>query len=420
MITDAKALINQYRVVLGEWVSERQVTELDRRLIREIEVSSSKDSFWTDIIAITSWSQIVHPEVSSTVSAIQWDLVIAEVSGVASITLRSRFLVRLFKSPIAKRVLVISSPTEQGNIKALLGEHFDELERTRWQLQDIYPNAMPIALLRFEVVDYERSPEEIVCIQRYENIARRLANHGAFRQARLRLASSSIYAAEESLRRLRNQLVHSDAGELLQNPELDSRVSTDPRYDDALIELDKDKLASNQGELLEELTATLHAFGSVRVDAKFQALAKALQSAGHKDSGSHTWVYASYRATISYVASSLGELAERVYQLYGSLSPQEAQRSISEFRTDGGILVSSSALLEGADFTTDTLVLYDIPDSRNVIYQLVSRLILSRSASSGTRPTILVLHDTSSTIPMEERRFQKFTTVIRDFVADDL
>ena len=59
--------------------------------------------------------------------------------------------------------------------------------------------------------------------------------------------------------------------------------------------------------------------------------------------------------------------------LHGSMNYEDRQTSIEQFRSTGGVLMATSAVLSGGIAIPDVtdLVLYDVPDSVNALQRIL-------------------------------------------------
>ena len=258
------------------------------------------------------------------------------------------------------------------------------------------------------VVEYERSPSEVDFLRQLRNFAKQLSKGpvGSLqRSLLLRTASSSLYAAEQTISRLRNRIAHVD---------LFSAVDADRAEETISVDVDQlDELSDDAAELgfkqtgseadLKMVTKILNALDEVTDDNKFQALAsllKRIMGAGATRVG----VFAAYAATVSYLKPSLQELLEEsVYELTGMMPYEERSASLSQFRRQGGVLVCSPQIVVGTDLNLDAAIVYDLPRSPTAMKQLLARFF----RPSGKAPaTVYLLRDLSGAIPGEEELFR--------------
>jgi ERCC4-related helicase len=119
------------------------------------------------------------------------------------------------------------------------------------------------------------------------------------------------------------------------------------------------------------------------------------------------------RATGQYLAASLRPMFENVHVVSSAVAAAERDWAIQNFRSNGGILITSVAMLEGIDLgDADILVPYDLPSNVERARMLLGRFLrLGRSneltilipvddqgATSGPHPEIIRFQEALSTL----------------------
>ncbi len=152
------------------------------------------------------------------------------------------------------------------------------------------------------------------------------------------------------------------------------------------------------------------------MDSKFNAVLSALKIADKGES--HIWIYTSYQSTISYLYSSLSEYYPKAFRIHGGLPPGEVAASFDRFQDGGGILIASTMLLTGVQLPVDTLILYDIPESEVLLYQLFSRRFVRPQAETNRPMQIVALNDVSNVLSSEAKRLRKLQSIVEQLTEE--
>ncbi len=425
ILVPALVLVDQYKRSLSGIEQDIKVIPLNRKIIREIDFLDQKESFWAKSIAIATLRQAVNDEIKESILASHWDLIAVDESEhfIANVK-NALFLQTIAEKQIAKRVLLLTDrvpdTTLRGNSDSVqLTKFLNRFVITRWTRKNILPSERTKEI-RFSTISYERTEEEIEFIKKYTYLSKWLSNRAAQNKIRSRLVSSSLYAAEESLRNLRNQLVHGELNnlfgvnenekELIRNEELLGDINS--------AQIDKKFSTEDIPKLMNDLSTTLELLDKIQIDSKFNALSQMVKAVQHKEQ--RTWIYASYQSTISFLNSSLNEPAKNVYQIHGQMPSYDASEAIRRFKEDGGFLISSTSRLMGINFALDSLILYDTPENENLIYTIFTRI----SGSSPQKPTepvnIIAFDDISNAIKSERKRLERMQRLLQQLLQEDM
>ena len=267
--------------------------------------------------------------------------------------------------------------------------------------------------LKVETVEYFRSPQEAKFIEKYTHLVKATSDTDFKETIRIRFASSSLYAAEQAVRRLRNSLVYKN----------NFNFQDESNWE----EIDKERHGiSNQpiqesrpdaSNLLREIDNTLAAYNLILNESKFDALQGYIHNT---HLGRNILVQSSYAATISFLFSSLSEEMEKVYQVSNILPHERNRSTLDEFGREGGVLIASTTFLIGVDLEIDELILYDIVNNPTLIRQNVAKLFRIRQEAPSQHPIekrIIVLRDQSKVIPTEEKRLSQLRRIVRQLDA---
>jgi hypothetical protein len=296
---------------------------------------------------------------------------------------------------------------------------FEDFETTKWRRKDIFPsrNMRPLS---YNAQIYERTKEEIEFIKKYTSLSKWLSNRSFQNKIRSRLVSSSLYAAEESLRNLRNLLVHEDLRSVLDINDTGSEFIKDEELlgDINRAQVDRKFTSKDIPKLMSDLSKAFELLDNIQVDSKFNILSQVVRNI--QGTKQRTWIYASYQSTISFLSSALSEIKNDVYQLHGQISSRDSSELIQRFRRDGGFLISSTSPLKGIDLALDNLILYDTPESESLIYTIFTRISgLSREKISEP-VNIILFDDMTNTIKSERKRLEKLDKFLQQLIQEEM
>ena len=340
----------------------------------------------------------------------KWDLVIFD--SVLEKTGGFELVKKLVEKKNTKRMLIVEGMVQ------LTSKQATELKAmgiitTKWTF-DAKRHADAAGIeLKFGTVEYFRSPQESKFIENYTHLVKETSDTDFKETIRLRLASSSLYAAEQSVRRLRNSLVYKNNFDLQDESNWDEIVKERHGINNQPIQESRPDVPN----LLREIDNTLAAYNLILTDSKFDALQGYIHNI-HLDR--HILVQSSYAATISFLFSSLSEEMEKVYQVSNILPYERNISTLDKFGREGGVLIASTTFVIGVDLEIDELILYDIVNNPTLIRQNVAKLFRIRQEAPSQHPIekrIIVLRDHSKVIPTEEKRLSQLRRIVRQLDA---
>lgn len=175
---------------------------------------------------------------------------------------------------------------------------------------------------------------------------------------------SSPVAFEEAARRLRNYIAHGASA--WSSADLELR-------DLGLHQIVSEKVSAGTSGLFLELMKYLRQIEELSVDSKIDALKLELKrELRTRSQKSYVCIYSSYVSTLRYIEASLDEEGFTSCLIVDNASVSDREQTIENFEEHGGVLLGSAPLLmESVDFSfVDTLVLYDVPGTSNMLNQL--------------------------------------------------
>jgi len=211
----------------------------------------------------------------------------------------------------------------------------------------------------------------------------------------LRVASSSLFATEQMLKRfqsnwsfLRNKIAHSIdlSYEDLERAQESLKMSADElgtrTFSSTHINI------ANFLSLFSGLNQLISSVQDLSKDSKMDALNEYLHKNELNSETCYTCIVTSFANTAHYIFSSIQELGIPVYSMTSSSSYEERRRMAEEYNRNGGILILTLACCQGLEFNAvDTIIIYDeMPDSRR------DSVILTRFLRLGRRNKLSILN----------------------------
>jgi superfamily II DNA or RNA helicase len=178
---------------------------------------------------------------------------------------------------------------------------------------------------------------------------------------------SSLSALEEVLRRLRNRLAQGSFDEFAGLKEMEDEVEVDGVG--ALTQAENGQLAAALDKCLLDLD-------SLSEDSKLKGFTQLLvDEKTAQKLPSFICILTQYQATLFCVQAALEDLGFAHYVLHGGLPFEERFNAIREFQSNGGILLATAAVMsEGVNLPqVESVVLYDLPQSRLMLQQILGR-----------------------------------------------
>jgi hypothetical protein len=310
---------------------------IDRRKLRELVASVPVgDSPWPEqIVAIISMDTAKREDIADELTRVVWDLVLIDEPH-----LRKGVLDRLLVASAARRLLLLTAHPPELSIQGLA--------TTTWENGPVSPGIQE----RRCVLEYERSPEEVVFLAGLGRLVDSLGDRGrdgAVAQSLCRCTASSLSAVESALLSLR-----------------EARLRTDEPYSmdkcDGLPQGSDVTWSSQQASPLDRVLGDLDQVGT---DPKFETLATMLECRiGQREGKSpKVCIWTRYQGTSQYLGSCLVEAGRQpVYSIDGSMTVEEKLHVLQKWHMGAGILVVTDAAGQGIDLLdTDAVVHYDLP-----------------------------------------------------------
>jgi superfamily II DNA or RNA helicase len=339
-----------------------------QRRLRELEASDEGgNNPWEHSgIVVMSIDFAKRPETAALLMQTEWDfLVVDEAHRLSPRTLRQQVVCDLVNRNSGMRVLYLQTLSQ-----TLVGEENDELlfrdvETTTWSRDTVRGrDGKPLLPeVKIEWISHRRRPDEVAVLNQLQeslHVITGLGEQGRFIGTRLlKAASSSLFALEQQLNRMRqrrNQTAHGQ-NEILH--EMD---------DDSNLWLDNDEVGSTWDlqpqammKFSDRISDLLLKLEDVSSDSKFESLLSLLDALGVLSSSDRrVCIFTSYVDTASYLESALREHHSRVAAVTGSHSSEERTQAVANLADHGGILIATSVVTMPMPEVT-AVIFYDLP-----------------------------------------------------------
>jgi superfamily II DNA or RNA helicase len=344
---------------------------VDRYRLREmLDVAPGSELWRPGLVAVLSLDFAKRPDVRDRLTDTQWDLVIADeahsIRGARAEVLRAVMAV-------AQRVVLTTLPgLDLPDTLPIQGSTVVQWNRDRIVDAAGTLIATPPRPLLHEVA-FSLTAAELHLSETVGGICRGLSvgtPQQQFVAEGLRRSLRSSPAALEA--RLRTAVKVS-----LSHAESEDVEDVLDLGEDTALEDDPVRHMSGVTEqsVTENVYRALHETEVITNDSKLTAVGGLLDRLAGAGAETRICVFTEYLATLHYLAADV-ENRGLVYRvLHGGMNSEDRLRSLTEFTEDGGVLMTTRAVMtEGVSVRDVTdLVMYDIPSSRLAIQQLLGR-----------------------------------------------
>lgn len=417
------ALRFQWALSVRRVEPENPVQVIDRRAFRELVATFPLgQSPWSAAgVYIMSQEFAKLEDVASSLCTSGWDLVIVDDAHRLVSPQRATLLFRLLEAGVLGRLLMLTTVRTPAFQEWLMGfaERAHPSKSTilvEWSgpQTDWDGTIVDRARVFFREIPYRRGSEEVEFIRKLQSVLPDLERASGRKQfladLLLRRASSSLYAVDQSLQRLRNSL--SNTGDpLSSNPEQEDATPLELGVDQD----DKDATSAKSKSwpdrsiglgLIEEC---LDALELVTSDEKLNAATGLIRSilGLSTDHLPQIYVMTRYADTASYLHTAFEDAGIPSFKLTGSIGAEYRTLAVERFLRNGGILVATDASTERLTFPQVAHVVdYDLPAGPSLFEQRLSRF----NPYGRTIPcTIYFLEDESGVIPHKRALVEQLT-----------
>ncbi len=305
-------------------------------------------------------------DVAESLGSVTWDLmVVDEVQLVTPDTQRGKLVMDLLsRAPMMRALFLrVGGSLDSPEIDRSSGL-FRDAAITVWSRENLrdHEGRPLLPEVHIEWVAHHRHADEAAVLARLQDSLQSIS--GSDPQTRLiavtllQSASSSLFALEQRLRRLRqrrNELAHGIAGVSEAEQDAEESETVQPaslaKADQIRIHLELAEIANPILQMLEDVAS----------DSKCGALLNLLTSLGVKDGAERrVCVFTRFVDTATYLEITLRDRFSQVRVLTGSHSFAERERGVADFAENGGILIATEAVATPIPEVA-AVVFYDLP-----------------------------------------------------------
>lgn len=413
------AICEAWRERLTDAQSKIPVVFVTRPVFREMEavVPIGRSPWCADGIYVISQDLAKQYDLAAEIDTVEWDLVIGDGANRFAAQQRAALLERLAAAKAFRRLLLLSS-TKYHLFDQLSHSSPEQpvrfptpLEETSWfgDLANWDGSSVDRAEVKLEVFLYERGTDEVKCLSQFLGPLKKLQANGGGAEFFLLLltqrASSSLFAFEQSLRRLGHTLrsVIAEADVTLAEP---SAELSDPQVS---ANADFDTMAgfkrlpwTDKASALTIVNQCIEALEMIYMDEKLNAFKLLVRSIIDANllGVPMICVFSMYSDTVSYLHTAIDDLGLTLFKVNGATSFSDRQALVERFVNEGGIILGTDgALSEGIAIPQVTHVIhYDLPPNPVVLDQRRGRF----DRFGRNKPlTMYVLRDESQSISSE-------------------
>jgi hypothetical protein len=304
--------------VLNQW--ELGAAVLDSRAFRQLQQDLGSANQWPVGVYVAGIDFAKRPEVRSLLSNTKWDFVVVDEAH--RLDGQRRELVEELARRAPSPSILMASHFEGKGIETLSGSRtlIDWRAAVAQHFKERDGSAHP--LVNRETRKYRRSTAEVAVAQHTQQIARQLGP--AKGTALLRRALSSVSCLEETL----IGWVESSASDL---------------------------------EHRDDLEALLVAVEQLGCDSRLACIEQTVDDV-FASGVRHVVAMCEYRTTVDYLTAAFDRPKLRTFAHHGGLPFAERNQILEEFRSLGGLLVTTSDSCDGLSFSfVGAVVHYDLP-----------------------------------------------------------
>jgi Helicase conserved C-terminal domain len=396
LLSDRTALQQQWLHRLEEVSDLTRIMEGSRGNLREISRGGpDSEIIWPEASVVVMASRFIERFHDLKSSAIQtpWDLVIWDWFDSANTFPASARLEMLREFGLATtvgRMLVVSQTANRDALE----QAAPWLNRTVWDVLVMNSSGEnPKASITFETLVYQRTQAEVNLREHLEEFSKKWTIEplrSAPGSRLIRAANSSPFALQEQLNQLRPSKASIALGEI--------RLDEDMEPQEIGEENEYPNLAPSQLSLVAtEVRSIQELLDDLPADSKLEALVKYLLNI--MGNHPHTLIACRYVATAQYLKSALADLDRGIF-LVGPGSPaKDRTRVVSDFEKNrGGILVTTTAAMQGIDAAADLIILYD--GSRAALHGALN-FVSRPTATQEPVKLVFFVDDLSNADPMK-------------------
>lgn len=411
LVLTPSSLAQMWHVRLAEACEGMPSIVVSRPAYRELLARTPVNELpWRQpLIAVAPIDTAKQDDIAESFAQVHWDLVIIDEAHLLSGPHRMALLRRLMSANAIGRLLLMTATPLPffgpflAKREEVVTSPLADLAFTNWftGLRNWEGELIVRPPVRRITVEYQRGPDEVAFLQTFcRGLGELTTNQtSAFVQTILvHRAASSIFAVEQSLRRLQRTLAlrATQASELLAGPTDD----LEDLYDDTISEQSWNSLWENGNAAIRFVESSLNSLEQVQSDEKLASVTKLLQQL-LDDSTCKICVISSYVDSLNYLHSAISDLNITAGLITGGQIFMEREEAVRRFLHDGRLLLATDAVMEGFNMAqVNHVIHFDLPQNPNRLMQRQGRF----DRIGRTEPlSSYHFRDTSGALPSEQQ-----------------
>ena len=380
-----------------------------RELVAETPVGESP---WPQpIIAIAPIDTAKQSDIAESLAEVHWDLVIIDEAHRLSGPQRMAMLERLISGKAVGRLLLMTA-TPFPLFSPFVDKHEEpftsllpDLSITNWLagLRDWDGGLIATRPVQWVTVEYRRGSDELAFLQILQDGLRQFATdrNSAFMSTMLlRRAESSIFAVEQSLRRLHRTLAVQPGITKGMEPVADTAEDSDDALVEEVAEKTSNVIWEDNHAARQFVESCLDSLEQVQSDEKLASVTKLLKELIVRPA-SKICMISSCLDSLSYLHSTVSDLGIAADLVSSGHTFSERHDIIDRFRQEGTLLLATDAVMEGIILPEVNHVIHiDLPWNPMRMMQRQGRFDrIGRSEPLA----MYFLHDTSGALPFDQQ-----------------
>lgn len=336
------SLVGQYEYSLSGEEAQPSVLVVDRYRLREWEaaVPSGESPLPDSIIAVMSIDLAKQPDVGAILAATRWDVLVVDEAHLL-VGQRATLVRQLMSSgTVGRALLATATPLKEPIFKGL--------SVTDWTAEIRSTQAASASTIPVRRMDVQYSKPEIIVFNELAGLAALFQRSKEAMRAFVLFAraSSSLYALEQTLLRLRNTAAHYG-------------ITTEEDLLMEEIEPRPPKGERASPDVLLGVERVLSALEAVECDSKLDSLSRVLTQETDSATMKAILIFSRFADTVEYLTSTLADRGFEVRGVTGSM-PVSKRIATIEAAAAGGITVLTLAAVKGCQFgSADSYVFYE-------------------------------------------------------------
>lgn len=409
VLTRSAILSNMYHDAIEKSQGNLSTFIVNIRVLRELDAHTKPDDAVRSegLAVLLSLHETRSESVRDYVRQVPWDLVVIDGGPIAHAA-DADLIEDLVRSTQDLSLLL----AYEGGRATRLPDIVADLPTFNWRLQDLMSANEPLfqeELRQRLTRGYSRSEDEQHLLLALAELLVDIAPNQLPYLTILRLASSSIYAIEGSLIRLRDNLAYEESpskdGEDAPSRPAQTRMvrTRKPRYRHGLRQMEPEELTQR----LTEIDSLIQSLDRITVDRKMETLLELLKEIDTPGSSRRICVFSNYASTISYLHSTLASIEKRMFRVTGSIPHGKRVEEVARFHEIGGIMLVTDATHGEPPVNADIGICYDLPSNDQTMLQRWAAIDWMGRPADEER-IMWAFRDNSAVILFEEELLRRY------------